>query len=389
MQKKYVGFVFGGESAESDVSVVTMLGLEKQLRGVSEFEPIFLYVSKDLDFYLVPSKFMVIDSFKNPQKTLSKFQVVIEKGGIVRRKKSIKKTKLFVLDAVINCMHGGVGESGQMSGLFQVLQIPFSTYSSLAMGLSMNKNLFKLVLRSSGILVPNWVYFSKKDWESGYDKIKEKVAFLRYPVVVKPNASGSSLGVRVVTSEDELDSAINIAFEFDCEVIIEKFVHNKVEFNCAVLGGRDGVIVSDVDEIESNSKLFSFEEKYIGSSSEEKSQKNSQIPNKKTSKGMEFAPRLLPAPISPSLTEKIQEISALVFKTLGLSGISRVDFLYDKKKKKLYVGEINAVPGSMALYFFKKSKLGIHGVISKLVQIAKNEHTKSVIVDKQFVPKIF
>jgi len=395
MQKSYVGFIFGGDSAESDVSVVTALGLEKQIRGTIEFEPVFIYISRQNKFYYVPCNLMNVDTFKNVEYSLRNYEVKLIDGGGVKRIRGLSKKVLFSLDAIVNCCHGGAGENGVLSGYLKMLNIPFSTASHLSLGLAMDKNLFKLVLRSSGILVPNWVYFSSNDYTKNKDEIVSSVIALRFPVIVKPNASGSSLGVTIVSSIEELDEAILVALEFDSSVIVEKLVQNKVEFNCAVLGGGDEIIVSDVDQIENNHDLFSFADKYIGSNENKNPSQNRQITkiynnhSKKSVKGMESASRLIPAPISSQLTHKIQSMSAEVFKLLGLSGISRVDFLYDKKKKKLYVGEINSVPGSMALYFFSRSKLGCRGVISKLVQIAKNEYKRNKSVSEKFIPKIF
>ena len=236
MTKSYVGFIFGGESAESDVSVVTALGLEKQIRGVTEFVPVFLYVSKSREFFLVPSSMMNVETFKNPEKYLRKNRIEIKFGGLVVRSSRCSHRRLCSLDAVVNCMHGGDGENGAIAGYMKTLGVPFSTSSHLALGLSMNKNLFKRVLRASGILVPSWVYFSKKEWLKNSDDLLEKIQALRFPVVVKPNSSGSSLGVTVAKSLTEIKDAVNVAMKFDDEIIIEKFVQNKVEFNCAVLG---------------------------------------------------------------------------------------------------------------------------------------------------------
>lgn len=395
MQKSYVGFIFGGNSAESDVSVVTALGLEKQIRGTIEFEPVFIYISRENKFYYVPCSYMRVDTFKNVADRLRKFEIDFVRGGGVRKVHGLKRKLLFSLDAIVNCCHGGAGENGELSGYFKLLDIPFSTASHLALGLAMDKNLFKLALRSSGILVPSWVYFSGFEYSKNKDEIISKVVALRFPVIVKPNASGSSLGVTIVGSVEELEEAVLVALEFDSSVVVEKLVQNKVEFNCAVLGGGEEIIVSDVDQIENNHNLFSFADKYIGSPSDKGGLQSGQISkigtgnNAKSLKGMESAARLIPAPISDGLTHKIQSVSAQVFKLLRLSGISRVDFLYDKKKKKLYVGEINAVPGSMALYFFSRSKLGCRGVISKLIEIAKSERKRNKSVNEKFIPKIF
>ena len=389
MQKKSIGIVFGGNSAESQVSVITALMIEKNIRGMAEYDFVFLYLSRDNKFYLIPQNKMNVQTFKSGECESQKYQVVLGYNGSVFKSKSLLKKKCLDLYAVINCCHGGAGENGVLSGFMKMLNIPFSTSSCMGMGISMDKNLFKHILRSNSVLVPDWVFVSKKDWKYSKTEVFSKVKTLKFPVIVKPNSSGSSLGVSVVKNEEEFEQKVDIAFEFDSNVIIEKLIENKVEFNCAVLGDTCEIIVSDVDQVQGIEELFSFEDKYIGKPSEKAEQKNKEITQKSNKKGMEQVSRLLPAPIGDKLKNKLQETSAIVFNLIGLSGISRVDYLYDEKKKKLYVGEINSVPGSLALYFFKNTKMGVRGVIEKLINIAINSSASFVKINEKFIPKIY
>ena len=387
MQKLNVGFVFGGDSAESDVSVISMLIMEKTVRKIIDIEPYYLYLSKQNEFYLIDKNDMVIDTFKEENVKRLKNKIELLKGAKVCIQKGLKR-KYICIDTIINVTHGGVGENGVLSGYFELLKIKNSTYNHTALGVCMDKNLFKNVARGLNILVPDFTCFSKKEWEENRDYCIDNISALKLPLVVKPNASGSSLGVTVIKDFGELEEAVSVAFEFDNRVIVEKFIMNKVEFNCAVLGDENEVIVSDVDQVLKDSELFSFQDKYIGSSDSAptKNELGSKMGGK--SLGMEGA-SLLPAPIGAGLTKKIQDISAKLFSELGLSGIVRVDFLYDKNKKKLYVGEINSIPGSMALYFFQKSSIGSVGVIKKLIDIGLASQNNKVKIDSKFIPKIF
>lgn len=388
MKKNIVGFIFGGNSAENEVSVVTTLGIDKIMKGVSNFSPEYIYMSKENKFFYIKRSEMNVDTFKSGDYLKKENEILILHGGDVIFKNHKIKKKLFHLSACVNCCHGGAGEDGNLSGYFNILSIPFSTSSHTALGIAMDKNLFKLAVKSMGILSANWVHFSRYDWQNFKSEIIHKISQLKFPLIVKPNASGSSLGINIARNLDELNSMIDIAFEFDNSVIVEKLIENKTEFNCAVIGNENEIIVSDVDQIEEKGDMFSFQDKYIGNCND-KPVKNVNSSSKKLGGGMESVKRLLPAPISNNLKDKIQETSAKIFKTLGLSGVVRIDFLYDNSKKKLYVGEVNAVPGSLALYFFKNSKIGVLGVINKLINIAKNSSENNVSVNEKFIPKIF
>ena len=391
MQKKCVGFVFGGASAEREISIVTMLQVKKFASITPSIIPYYFYIDEvSGNFYYLEDKDMISSTFVTNEKVKEKATKIefCKNGFVVKRGKLFTKT-ICKIDAIVNCCHGGIGEGGELAGYFATLNIPFSTTSHTYLGFSMDKNLFKSCMRSWGVKVPDWICFSFYQFNENKDEIIEKVESLGYPLIVKPNASGSSLGITIVNSSSELEEAITVAFEFDDKVIAEKVVKNLVEFNCACLKIDDKIYVSEVDQIEKSDDktIFSFEEKYIG----EKDQNASKKPAKKAV-GMDNAKRLLPAPISKDMAQKIQKTARLVYENLGASGVARIDFLFDKKKKSLYVGEINAVPGSFGLYFFSGTSIDGISLISAMVKTAIKEHeirTRKLQIKQELIPKIF
>ena len=389
MQTQHIGFVFGGNSPEREVSILTMLQV-KRLVGCSSWAvPHYFFLDKTgHGFWHIPSDKLCADLFKcgKLEKVATKVEFV--SGGDVFFRGKVIQRKVCHVDAIVNCCHGGFGECGELAGFFKVLGIGFSTSNHVALGLSMDKHLFKCVMKSMGIKTPAWICAKKSDFESdekAQEMLERMIKKLGEKVIVKPNNSGSSLGVTVPKSKEELLPAIKLAFEFSESVIVEKLVENKIEFNCAVVGGKSGCVASEVDQVITESEMFSFEEKYIGG----EIKPNSKSCASKKGAGMDNAKRLLPAPISDSLKEKIQQTAKKAFEVLGLGGVARVDFLYDQKSKQLFVGEINAVPGSMALYFFKKSKFDGLSLVRELAQIAIQESNSEKLVSDDFVPKIF
>lgn len=384
MLKKNIGFVFGGQSAESQVSVVTALQISRQIKNCDAFVCYFVYLDTNgKDFYLIKSADMTVDTFKNEKYKSIGSLISFSYGGVIKKASGLFKKAIATVDAVINLCHGGVGEDGALAGYMGVLSIPFSTASHTALGIAMDKNIFKTLLKGMKIKVSSWISVAFSEYEKEPEYVKQKCIKLGLPLVIKPNASGSSLGVMVVKTYEELESAIHDAFLFDNNIIIEKMVENKIEFNCAVIGSPFHAECTEVDQIQEMGEVFSFSEKYIGSGVPAKK------PLGKKTLGMQNASRLLPAPIDEKLKNQIQTISFKIFKCLKLSGVARVDFMYDKKEKKLYVGEINSVPGSLALYFFSSTNIDAIKLISLLYDIAISEHKSKHHVKADFVPKIF
>ncbi len=321
MKEKTI-ILYGGKSVEHDISIITALQVQKALSGFDEFLPI--YIDKSGIWWTAEnlSEQSIYANFNKFAKKKSQVSFLLGRN-ILLKKKGGKFVEFASISAVLNCCHGNVGEDGAVAGILKACDIPHTSASTLAASLCMDKGLFKDVLVANDIPTPEYVYFDRENIKT--NKIK-------LPVVVKPCSLGSSIGVSKCTKASELSMALDLAFNFDRRVIIEKLVENLREFNCACLKYKDEFLLSKVTEVENDGKIFSFEDKYLSNASKNKE-------------------------MFSNLARKIKNLTLKVYKLFSLSGIVRVDFLYDEKKNVLYVNEVNTVPGSLAFYLFKDFSL--------------------------------
>ena len=361
--KQNIAIVFGGNSAEHEVSVITATQI---INGYTkeEFNILPIFLDKNNEFYFVDKNKVSLKDYakKTLDSTIFKKIFFRHQKPNIYLKESPKKA-LFKIDACVNCCHGGIGENGELVALLNSLNIPISSANVFGLASTFDKVATKFILKGAGIDCIDFVYVYKEEWEAFPTKTLEKLNKLKFPLIVKPARQGSSIGINKVNSPKELVSAIKIAFEFDNKVLIEKAIINFREFNCSAIGiGGDEVMVSSVDEPVKIHDILTFEDKYIESA------KNSKSKAQKT-KGMNSMNReFLP---SGKLCTKIKDTTKIVMRLFNLSGVIRVDYIYDIKKKRLYLNEINAVPGSLAYYFWAKDNISINDLLEKLVLIAK------------------
>lgn len=327
--KNYV-LVFGGQSVEHDISILTALNFNNSYVGDNRLAS--LYISKTGEWFFC-AKRLNKDMFRG--ELSSEFIPVkfITNDKCLYTKTLLGYKKVFEIDIAINCCHGGAGEKGELNFAFTSRNIPVSAGSVLGLSCAMDKAMAKKVFIASGIPTVPWLEYGKAALMSAIIKDVESFG---YPVVVKPNALGSSIGVQKVDNPNELVKAVNVAFEFDDKIIIERAVTNVREFNCAIIKGKDCVL-SEIDE-PVKGKVFSFADKYLKKGTGGKSKTK-----------QKFSPVIL----SQKLSGNIRELTKRCVEELGLFGVIRVDFLYDAKRGKLYVNEVNAVPGTLAYFLFK------------------------------------
>ena len=221
---------------------------------------------------------------------------------------------------------------------------------------------------------------SKFDYENNFEKLKYRLKFLKFPLIMKSNNGGSSIGLFVVKNREEFDEKIKESFEFDDEVLIEKYCQKAREFNVALVGNSDNFEISEIDEPVKVDEVLSFSDKYLSGENTKKGefQKNS----------MASQARKFPADISNELTQKIKSIATKIFKNLNLVGIVRIDFLYQEKNNKLYVCEVNAIPGSLAYYFFSENKITTNSLVKKLIQLSIENRIKYTDLNKDYYTNI-
>ncbi len=252
-------------------------------------------------------------------------------------------------------MHGTNGEDGVLSGFLEMLKIPYSGSDTKASAVGQDKVFMKHIFENSKIPIVDWFWFYGSFFnEEHINKAKD----LAYPLVVKPANLGSSIGISFVSNEEEFKHAVNVASEFDEKIVVEKAVSNLREVNCSVLGDIYNMDVSVIEEVGSGEDLLSFDEKYLSNAKGSKSQ------------GMASTKREIPANLSKELEEEVYELSRKVVKTLGSSGVCRIDFLLDDKTQKLYVNEINSMPGSLAFYLWSEKDVDFSMIMDNLVKQA-------------------
>ena len=368
---KNVLLVFGGRSYEHDISVVTAFQIYKKTR-INDVKLIPLYISRDGKFYLYESKKFDIRDFacKNFTKKSKLFREIVFVGG--------EKGKLFVKSmfglkeylsaklAIIAC-HGGSGENGKLVAFLEENGV-FSTSGNFdALAVCMNKFIFKQVMRGIKVPVVSGFKLTKHDLkdENIKDKLDLRLRFMKFPVVLKPNNGGSSIGLFVVNNITEFYEKIEEVFEFDNEVIVEKFIASCREFNVAIVGDAESFEVSEIDEPMKTHEVLSFADKYM---SGEKSLKGVKGENSMVGQLRKF-----PADVSIELSLKIKSLASKMFKMLNLSGVVRIDFLFDETKRKLYVCEVNSVPGSLSFYFFSGNKILVNSFIERLIDVAEKK----------------
>ncbi len=384
---KNVLLVFGGKSYEHDISVVTASQIYNKTKS-KEIKLVPLYISKDEKFYIYENnKFDIKDfSTTNLLSKNKKFREVVFVSGednklFVKTRFGLKEY-LTVYSSIFAC-HGGRGENGKLVAFLESYKILSSAGSFDSLAVCMNKYLFKLAMLGLKVPVVPGFKIDKNVCEKDKNAYSKQIKHLHFPVIIKVNNGGSSIGVFVVNSKEEFYEKLNEAFEFDNEVLIEKFIPNCREFNVAVIGKGSDNEVSEVDEPLKEHEVLSFADKYQSGGQGKSVKLDKSVKNSMASSSRKF-----PADIDENLSNKLRNYAKIIFEGLGLSGIVRIDFLYDENNNKVYVCEVNAIPGSLAYYFFKENKLLLDTFVEKLVNIAESKYDDLNLLNEEFVTSI-
>lgn len=332
---KKILVLYGGKSVEHDISIITALQAMNAVRNDVELLPV--YITGDGEFVTAKNLLDVniYSNFNKFAKGRKNITFHFGKGCVVARGKlSVKK---FYPDVALTCNHGANGEDGMISALMEFANIPYTCPNVESSCVCMDKEIAKIVLASHDVPVTDFVCGDGL-------KLADILQKISFPIIVKPCRCGSSVGITKCNNIEELKKSVEIAKNYDKKLIFEHFFEKCREFNCACLCKNERYITSKVCEVKGQG-LYSFEEKYI------------------TEK--------------PSTTFKIEKeikrlIERLTIKTceaLECDGIVRVDFLMDSDGK-LYVNEVNTIPGSLSFYMFSNMK----EVVFELIDAAIERH---------------
>jgi len=264
------------------------------------------------------------------------------------------------VDVIFPVLHGTFGEDGTIQGLLELADIPYVGAGVLGSAAGMDKDIMKSLFIAAGIPIVNHVTILRSAWENkpkSVQKLVEKK--LKYPVFVKPANLGSSVGISKAHNRKELGPAIEEAAKFDRKIVIEQGVGGKRqkarEIECSVLG-NDNPVASSPGEIVPIKEFYDYDAKYLDEGSE----------------------LIIPARLTKAQTKKVQEMAVAAFKAVDCSGLARVDFLMDPRTRKIYLNEINTMPGFTSISMYPKlwaaSGLSYSDLIDRLIQLGLERH---------------
>ncbi|MFF0718422.1 D-alanine--D-alanine ligase family protein [Verrucosispora sp. NA02020] len=360
-----IGVLFGGPSAEHDVSCASALGVARALSG-GGYRVVAIGVTRSGRFRLMPDDVLrqFLDGTGGERAIDDRFTVT---GPAVELRAGWRRGTALVtaadppgavqaeLDVVFPVLHGPFGEDGVVQGLLESLGVPYAGCGILASAVGMDKVAMKRALRAEGVPVTPYVSFDASTYRAAEDPEK-LVVELRRPLFVKPARMGSSIGISRVGDGDDLAAAVEEALRHDNLVIVEQGVTAR-ELECGVLGGSHPE-ASAVGEVTVSGGWFDYRQKYFGDSD----------------------PMVVPASLPDEVTERIRELSLRAFAAIGGWGLARVDFLYDEEAGELYVNELNTMPGFTAHSMYPKvwaeSGVGYREIVDRLVALAVSRHAE-------------
>jgi D-alanine-D-alanine ligase len=262
------------------------------------------------------------------------------------------------LDVMFPVLHGPYGEDGTVQGLLELANLPYVGCGVLASAVGMDKAMMKVVFVARGLPIVNHVVVLRRDWLADPQKVESAVSSrLKYPVFVKPANLGSSVGISKVKRPEDLRAAIDLAAEYDRKIVIEEGVPSARELECAVLGNDDPE-VSVAGEVIPSREFYDYEAKYLDEGSR----------------------TIIPADLPEGLANEVRQLARDAFVAIDGAGLARVDFLLDRERGRLYVNEVNTLPGFTTISMYAKlwAATGVDypQLLERLVQLAVDRHTE-------------
>jgi D-alanine-D-alanine ligase len=385
MKKLRVGILFGGRSGEHEVSLLSAASVLKAI-DKDKYDVVPIGITKDGRWLtaehaenLLQGK-LVLEPRNlragDPQTTeaaavLSRGEAVVVPPEPVHRHSGLvpfqtdaaltrrASDRAINVDIIFPVLHGTFGEDGTIQGLLELADIAYVGAGVLGSAAGMDKDIMKSLFIASGLPIVKHVTILRNAWENDPKKVERLVGKIKYPVFVKPANLGSSVGISKAHNKKELGPAIEEAAKFDRKIVIEQGVGDDKqkarEIECSVLG-NDEPAASVPGEIVPATEFYDYKAKYVDEGSQ----------------------LIIPAKLSKAETKKVQELAIAAFKAVDCSGLARVDFLMDPKTRKIYLNEINTMPGFTAISMYPKlwgaTGLEYSDLIDRLIQLGLERH---------------
>jgi len=358
IKKIRVGIIFGGRSGEHEVSFCSASSIIKAI-DKDKYTVVPIGITKEGRWISPQDSELALKSGKIEGKntvillndSFSKSLVCIDNNQKLDKSSALEK-----LDVIFPVLHGPYGEDGTVQGLLELANIPYVGAGVAASAISMDKDFMRMVFQQKGLPILKWMTIKRKEWQEGKEKILSLVQNgFEYPLFVKPANLGSSVGITKVHKKEELEKAIDLASSYDRKILIEEGLEEIREIECGVLG-NDEPQASVVGEVRPAGEFYDYDSKY-------------------TEEGTQL---IIPADLPDGVSQEVQRIALRAFKAVDAAGMARVDFFVSKKENKIYLNEINTIPGftSSSMYprLWEASGISYPELIDRLIQLALERH---------------
>lgn len=366
--KLKIGVIFGGNSLEHELSIITALQAMDNI-DPEKYEVVPIYITKDLVWYS-SGCLRFVDSFNNfnlIEKYAKKVNLINKNGRFILQSTGLIKRELTELHLVIPMVHGRGMEDGTIQGYLQLVGIPYVSNNIYSSVICQDKVFTKQLLEHNDLPTLKYVWFFDNEYNKHKEELFKRIDKLNYPLIVKPATLGSSIGIRVVKQKEELDTIVNEVFKYDRKIIVEEKIDDVLEYQVSILKTNDKLFVSAIEEIETNLEYRNYTDKcnlenYL----------NGNIV------------RTAPAKISGKMNDEIISLAKKTIAFLNNTGLSTVDFLYDKKSKKLYIDEINSIPSCFSHHLWEEANISY----KELFTIMINDTIKNISKDSDMVKEM-
>ena len=356
-----VAVMYGGRSVEHEVSIISGIQAIANM-DKDKYEIVPVYITKD-NYMYIGDKIGDIEAYKNiPEliKNSTRVLLVNEDNSyyLASYPHKLFGDKKIRIDIAFPVVHGTNVEDGTLQGYLKTVGVPFVGCDVTASAVGMDKYVMKTILLDNDIPVLKCLHYTQEDYKDIEKMIAQIESTLGYPVIVKPANLGSSVGISVAKNKDELVSSIDDAYMYATKILVEHAITRLREINCAVLGDELDAEASECEEPLHSKDILSYEDKYLSGGKGTKSQ------------GMASVSRKIPAELSSEKRQEVRELAVKTFKCIGCNGVARIDFMIDEETDKLYVNEINTIPGSLAFYLWEPLGLKYTKLLDRMIELA-------------------
>ena len=367
-----IAVIFGGNSVEHEISIISAQQAIAQLED-SSHNIIPLYLSKEMEFYF-GEKLYDVKNFSDLKqiKKESKQVNFVRKDSKVYIENIDKKFGnriISEIDVVMPIVHGTNVEDGTIAGYFNALDLPMVFSKHISASMSQDKVFQKQIMIANNINVVDYRWAYDDEINSDIDLVMNRIEEMGYPVIIKPNTLGSSVGIEKAKDRNELEIALTNSVKYDTKILIEKMLPSIKEVNISVRGSYDNIEVSKTEEVGGDDEFLSFEDKYQSGGSKKTG-------GSKSSQGMASLDRIIPANIDQSIIDQIELNAKKAFRVVGNSGLIRIDFMIDTTTNELYLNEINSIPGSLSYYLWEASGVSFRTLLDDLINQAIKDYAR-------------